>query len=233
MACILHIETSTNICSVALSRDGVLLFDRVHSEGPSHAVVLAPFVQEAMEYLSDRAFDIDAVAVSCGPGSYTGLRIGVSMAKGICFAKGIPLIAIGTTAVMAYGVVRSHSCSEDVFFCPMIDARRMEVYATLYNANMEMVRTTLADVVDENTYLPFLQRGKVFFFGNGAMKCRDIIKHPNAVFLEGVSPLASGMIDLAERAWRNKQFENTAYFEPFYLKEFIATQSKNKVLTLQ
>lgn len=233
MACILHIETSTNVCSVALSCNGELLFERVDADGPSHAVVLAPFVEEAMEYLYGGASVLDAVAVSCGPGSYTGLRIGVSMAKGVCFAKGIPLIAIETTAVMAYGAIRTDFFRGEGLLCPMIDARRMEVYATLYNANLEKVRATQADVVDENTYLPFLQNGKVFFFGNGAMKCREIITHPNAVFIEGISPLASGMIDLAEQAWMKGQFENTAYFEPFYLKEFMATQSKNKVLTVQ
>ncbi|MDD6211060.1 MAG: tRNA (adenosine(37)-N6)-threonylcarbamoyltransferase complex dimerization subunit type 1 TsaB [Bacteroidales bacterium] len=233
MACILHIETSTTVCSVALSLDGNLLFDRVHREGPSHAAVLAPFVEEGLAYLRSEGLHLDAVAVSSGPGSYTGLRIGVSTAKGLCYALDVPLIAIGTLEVMASQAVDAGLCGEGDLLCPMIDARRMEVYAAVYDTKLQPVRITQADIVDEATYLPYLEGGRVLFFGNGAPKCRTSIGHAHAVFAEGIEPLASSMIALAERAWMEKRFEDVAYFEPFYLKEFVATQAKNKVLTPQ
>ena len=233
MACILNIETSTPVCSVALSLNGNLVFERCDKEGPSHAVVLGLFVQEALAFVRAKGLALDAVAVSCGPGSYTGLRIGVSMAKGLCFALDLPLIAIETTKIMAASVIDKGLAERDALLCPMLDARRMEVYATLYDTALEKVRDTQADIVDADTYASYLETGKVLFFGNGAVKCKEAIAGANAVFIDGIDPLASAMGSLAEGAFSQGKFENTAYFEPFYLKEFIATKAKNKVLNQQ
>ena len=233
MACILNIETSTPVCSVSLSADGNLLFERCDREGPSHAVVLGVFVQEALAYLHDEGLTLDAVAVSCGPGSYTGLRIGVSMAKGLCFARDLPLIAIETTKIMAALVIDKGLADKEALLCPMIDARRMEVYAALYNTALEKVRDTQADIVDADTYASYLKTGKVLFFGNGAAKCKEAIAAADAVFIDNIHPMASAMNRLSEEAFNKEAFENTAYFEPFYLKEFVATKAKNKVLNQQ
>ena len=233
VACILNIETSTEVCSVAVSLDGKPLFERCNSEGPSHAVLLGPFVKEALDYLGSNNLKPDAVAVSCGPGSYTGLRIGVSMAKGLCFSLNLPLIAIETTKVLARKAIEKGIADEGDLLCPMIDARRMEVYAALYDTSLQKVRNTQADIVNDEIYALYLATNRVFFFGNGAEKCHRVIENRNAVFVNEIVPLASSMTALSEEAFRNEKFENTAYFEPFYLKEFIATQAKNKVLTLQ
>ena len=233
MACILNIETSTEICSVAVSLDGKPVFEHFDGTGTSHAVVLGAFVEEALEYIRNSGLKADAVAVSCGPGSYTGLRIGVSMAKGLCFALNLPLIAIETTTIMAWLAVQKGIGKEGGLLCPMIDARRMEVYAALYDTALRKVRGTQADMVDDEIYAPYLATNRVFFFGNGSVKCRSLIKSGNAVFVDGIVPLASSMASLSEEAFEKRKFENTAYFEPFYLKEFIATQAKNKVLTQQ
>ena len=233
MACILNIETSTRVCSVAISLNGALLFERCDKEGPSHATILGPFVSDALAFLRNKGRVLDAVAVSCGPGSYTGLRIGVSMAKGLCFAHNVPLIAIETTKIMAALVVDNGLADSSALLCPMIDARRMEVYAALYNKELEKVRDTQADIVDADTYASYLAANRVLFFGDGAEKCREAIVGDNAVFISGIDPLASAMCCLSDEAFSRKQFENTAYFEPFYLKEFVATKSKNKVLNQQ
>jgi len=233
MACILNIETSTRVCSVAISLNGVLLFERCDKEGPSHATILGTFVSDALAFLRNEGRALDAVAVSCGPGSYTGLRIGVSMAKGLCFAHDVPLIAIETTKIMAALAVDKGFADDGALLCPMIDARRMEVYAALYNKELEKARDTQADIVDAGTYAPYLATNRVLFFGDGAEKCREAIEDENAVFIGGIDPLASAMCRLSDEAFGWQQFENTAYFEPFYLKEFVATKPKNKVLNQQ
>lgn len=235
MALILCIETSTTICSAALVDDGEVIAARQDNEGNSHAHRLTILIQELFDdsLVNQEIYDIDAVAVSSGPGSYTGLRIGVSTAKGICFALGKSLIAISSLAILAWPIVKTHAVSSpdsNGWYCPMIDARRMEVYTAMFDQNMIQQRDTSADIIDANSYLDILQKRKVFFFGNGAQKCKDVLKHHNAFFLEDEGPLARNMAYLAYDAWRNQQFEDVAYFEPFYLKDFIATIPKRKIL---
>lgn len=226
MACILHIETSTEACSVAVSEDGLAEFKLEDLQGPSHAVQLGVFVDEALSFVDNHGMPLDAVAVSCGPGSYTGLRIGVSMAKGICYGRNLPLIAIPTLEVMSVPVLLQQDLPDDALLCPMIDARRMEVYAAIYDRALNMKRSIAADIVDESSYLEYLDSQPVYFYGNGAAKCREKITHPNAHFIEGVRPLARWMFPLAEKALAGKDFKDVAYFEPFYLKEFIASTPK-------
>lgn len=224
---ILHIEASTDICSVALSQDGHVFFERTDRNERSHAKVLAPFVEEALKNADNQGAKINAVAVSCGPGSYTSLRIASSTAKGVCYGRNIPLIAIPTTAVMCVPVLFSDELPEEALLCPMIDARRNEVYATVYDRALGVVKPTHAEVVTEESYKEFLDKGPVFFFGNGATKCSSIITHPNAHFLDKFChPLAKNMMPLAERAWFDERFEDIAYFEPFYLKNFVASKPK-------
>lgn len=226
MSCILNIETSTNVCSVAVSQGGVCLFKRVDNSGPNHAVALGVFVDEALSFVDSRAIPLDAVAVSCGPGSYTGLRIGVSMAKGICYGRGLKLIAVPTLELMAVPVLLEHELDDDTLLCPMLDARRMEVYAGIYDRALHEVRPVQADVVDGDTYREYLDKGKVCFFGNGACKCLDTINHPNAVLVKGIEPLAEYMFPLAEKRMAKGRFEDVAYFVPFYLKDFVAKTPK-------
>lgn len=230
MSCILHIETSTEVCSVALSQDGATIFSQEDFEGLQHAVKLGVFVDEALSFADSHAIPVDAVAVSCGPGSYTGLRIGVSMAKGICYGREIPLIGIPTLEVMCVPILLRHELPEDALLCPMIDARRMEVYATIYDRALKTIRPTSADIVDENSYLEYLEKHPVYFFGNGSAKCREKITHPNAHFIDNIRPLAKMMFPLAEKAVALEDYKDVAYFEPFYLKEFVATVSKSKIL---
>lgn len=230
MSCILNIETSTSVCSVALSANGEVLFEKASFEGPSHAALLGVFVEEALSVLKERGGKPDAVAVSSGPGSYTGLRIGVSVAKGLCFGFGIPLIGIHTLDIMAATAIKQNRTATDCLYCAMLDARRMEVYAAIYDASLMLIRETTADIVEAETYASYLEKGKVCFFGNGAAKCKSVIVSPNALFMEDIHPLAVNMIPLAEEAFAAGKFEDTAYFEPFYLKEFQATVAKNKVL---
>lgn len=230
MSCILHIETSTEVCSVALSQDGINIFAEEDSQGQQHVVKLGVFVDEALSFADSHAIPLDAVAVSCGPGSYTGLRIGVSMAKGICYGRDIPLIGLPTLEVMCVPVLLRYDLPDDALLCPMIDARRMEVYAAVYDRALRPVRPTAADIVDENSYLDFLEKQPVYFFGNGAAKCREKITHPNAHFIDNIRPQAKMMFPLAEKAVALQDYKDVAYFEPFYLKEFVATKSKSKVL---
>ncbi len=230
MPVILHLETSTSVCSVALSVDGQLISDRISFDGPSHAVLLAPFVDEIL--CNMRALDMhpDAIAVSCGPGSYTGLRIGVSMAKGLCYGWGVPLITINTLELLTYSALKTTTLDESSLLCPMIDARRMEVYSAIFDQQLQCVRPIAADIVDDETYLPWLENYPILFFGNGADKCRMHITQPNAQFVADIVPKANEMIELAEKAFLKGQFVDTAYFEPFYLKDFVATVPRNKVL---
>ena len=227
MSCILHIETSTSACSVAVSEDGQNIFKKEDLKGPSHAVQLGVFVDEALSFADSHALPLDAVAVSCGPGSYTGLRIGVSMAKGICYGHNLPLIGLPTLKVQCVPVLLYHEeLPDDALLCPMIDARRMEVYAAIYDRALNTVRDIAADIVDENSYIEFLDKQPVYFFGDGASKCKEKITHPNAHFIDNIRPLAGMMFPLAEKAIAEKDFKDVAYFEPFYLKEFVASKPK-------
>ena len=228
MSCILHIETSTTVCSVAVSEDGKVIFDQCDRKGNNHAEVLGTFVDEAMSFADSHAIPLDAVSVSGGPGSYTGLRIGVSMAKGICYALNIPLLSVSTLELMCVPVLLHHEeIEDDALLCPMIDARRMEVYAAIYDRSLKTLRPIQADVVDGDTYRQWLDERPVYFFGNGAEKCKAVITHPNAHFIEGIHPLAKNMMPLAERRLAQGKVEDVAYFEPFYLKEFVATKPKS------
>ena len=227
MAVILHIETSTNVCSVAVSEDGQCIFDQVERGGMSHAEKLGTMVDEALSFTDNHAIPFDAVAVSCGPGSYTGLRIGVSMAKGICYGRDLKLISIPTLELLCVPPLLGEKIADEAsLLCPMLDARRMEVYAGLYSRALKPVRPIQADVVTSETYQEWLDKGPVYFFGNGAAKCMDVINHPNARLIEDVEPLAKWMMPLAEHRFLNGQFEDVAYFEPFYLKDFVAKQPR-------
>lgn len=230
MSCILHIETSTNVCSVAVSEDGKVFFDKADRTGNNHAEALGSFVDEALSFADSHAIPVDAVAVSGGPGSYTGLRIGVSMAKGVCYALDIPLLSVPTLELMSVPVLLRHEDIEDnALLCPMIDARRMEVYAALYDRALKPVRGIQADVVDADTYRQWLDERPVYFFGNGAAKCMETINHPNAHLIEGIEPLAKWMMPLAERKMLNDQREDVAYYVPFYLKDFVAKMPKKLI----
>ena len=227
MSCILHIETSTNVCSVALSQDGTLLYEDVDEKGPSHAQVLAGFVRNAVSFADSHAIPIDAVAVSKGPGSYTGLRIGVSEAKGVAYGRDARLLSVSTLKLLTVPtLLHNEDISDNSLLCPMIDARRMEVYCAVYDRALKEVQPTKALVVDENSFAELLDEYPIYFMGNGADKCVEVIRHPNAHFIKGVVPRAKNMIPLAEMKLARGQYEDVAYFEPFYLKEFVATQSK-------
>ena len=227
MSCILNIETSTNVCSVAVSENGVCIFNKEDREGPNHAVLLGVFVEEALSFIDSHAIPLDAVAVSCGPGSYTGLRIGLSMAKGICYGRDVKLIAIPTLELMCVPLLLNEKVAEDnALLCPMLDARRMEVYAQITNTALQTVKETSADIVEANTYDEYLQNNVVYFFGNGADKCKEVITHPNARFIENIVPLAKNMFPLAEKRMAEERFEDVAYFVPFYLKDFVAKEAK-------
>ena len=227
MSCILHIETSTNVCSVAVSEDGQCIFSKEDFNGPNHAVVLGSFVDEALSFADSHAIPVDAVAVSSGPGSYTGLRIGVSMAKGICYGHGIKLLSVPTLKLMCVPILLREMIEDAALLCPMLDARRMEVYAAIFDRSLREIRPTQADIVDENTYKVLLDRQPIYFFGNGAEKCKEVIRHPNARFLADIHPLAKWMMPLAERKMMNGEYEDVAYFVPYYLKDFVAEMPKN------
>jgi tRNA threonylcarbamoyladenosine biosynthesis protein TsaB len=228
---IINMETATSVCSVALSEKGETVFEKVSFEGPSHASLLGVFAEEAVKESECLGLTIEAVAVGSGPGSYTGLRIGVSLAKGLCFGWNVPLLSIPTLDIMASKVAKQIPDREwpESYLCAMIDARRMEVYAAIYDRSLRKIRDTGADIVTEETYASFLEKRSVCFFGNGAAKCKGVIRSSNAVFIEDIHPLASDMAVLSEQAFKEKRFESTAYFEPFYFKDFIATVAKNKV----
>lgn len=227
MSCILNIETSTNVCSVAVSQDGSCIFNKEDHEGPNHAVILGVFVQEALSFIDSHAIPLDAVAVSCGPGSYTGLRIGLSMAKGICYGRDVKLIAIPTLELMCVPLLLGEKINEEnALLCPMIDARRMEVYSQFFDRALNEVRSISADIVENNTYDDILAQQPVYFFGNGAEKCHEVLTHHNAHLIEGIVPLAKNMYPLAEKRMANEQFEDVAYFVPFYLKDFVAKEAK-------
>ncbi len=227
MSTIIHIETSTDVCSVALSEDGHCLFHRENRDGHSHARVLAPFVEEAVSMADNHAIPIDAVAASCGPGSYTGLRIGVSTAKGLCYGRGLKLISVSTLKLLCVPILLyREDLPDDALLCPMLDARRMEVYTAIYDRALNTILDTSAQIITPDSFLDILDKRTVIFAGNGATKCKGTITHPNAIFADGVEPLAKNMIPLAERSLARGEIEDTAYFEPFYLKEFVAGQPR-------
>jgi tRNA threonylcarbamoyladenosine biosynthesis protein TsaB len=209
-----------------VSEDSQVIFQQDDHSGLGHAEKLGTMVDEALSFTDNHAIPFDAVAVSCGPGSYTGLRIGVSMAKGICYGRNLKLIAVPTLELLCVPVLLREIAEEDALLCPMLDARRMEVYAGIYDRALKPVREIGADVVTEETYKDYLDKQPVYFFGNGAAKCMETINHPNAHLIEGIDPLAKWMQPLAERRLLNEQFEDVAYFVPYYLKDFVAKMPK-------
>ena len=227
MAIILSIETATPVCSCALLQDGEVIINKESHEGQSHSTLLGVFVHDILNQVRSCNQKLDAIALSNGPGSYTGLRIGVSEAKGLSYGLDIPMIAIPTPHIMA--TIIKNKVDEGTLLCPMIDARRMEVYATILDKSLNVIRKTSADIVDSNSYLDLLSSNKVDFFGNGYEKCKEVITHPDAIFIKDIHPLASAMGILAEKAFSEKDFVDSAYFEPLYLKEFVATIPKNKI----
>jgi tRNA threonylcarbamoyladenosine biosynthesis protein TsaB len=228
MALILNIETSTEVCSVAVARNGSVIHSRQNLSGQNHAMLVTVFINELLVESNLTMEQLDAVAVSGGPGSYTGLRIGVSVAKGLCYASRLPMIAITSLEAMAHHVITNRENFQypettNTLFCPMIDARRMEVYTSFYDANGIQIRGIQADIIDYQSYLPYLENNTIFFFGNGAAKCRNAISHPNAIFIDGIITMADNMVSLAERDFKTQKFVDVAYYEPFYLKDFVAT----------
>ena len=236
MALILSIETGTDICSVALSNDGELMALRESSEGRDHAKKVAIFVDELLKETGVQPADLDAIAVGKGPGSYTGLRIGVSFAKGMCYALNIPLISVGSLDALVQVAREDYDAGivdvedEDwnrATLCPMVDARRMEVYTQLFNTNGASQSDVTAEIVTSETFADVRTNGKLVIFGNGAEKCCEVL--PDALYIS-ITPSARGIVALAEQAFNNNQFEDIAYFEPFYLKDFIVIPSKKKLL---
>jgi len=203
------------------------IFHTEELEGPQHAQLIGGMVEEAVSFTDNHAIPFDAVAVSSGPGSYTGLRIGVSMAKGFCYARNLKLIAVPTLELMCVPILLGkEELPEEAWLCPMIDARRMEVYTCLYTRSLQPMSEVEARVVDVNSWEEVLEQRPVYFFGNGSGKCKEVLTHPNAHFVDNIKPLAKWMGPLAEKAHARAVFEDVAYFEPFYLKEFIAKESK-------
>ena len=224
LAIILNIETSTKNCSVSLAKNGnILAIKEINNGNYSHAELLHPFILEVLKEAKITNQDIDAIAVSKGPGSYTGLRIGVSAAKGLSFSLNKPLISIDTLTSLA------HSISiEEGYIIPMLDARRMEVYAAVYHNNYELVRDTKADIIEEDSFLEYLSKHKVYFLGDGSSKCKELITHKNAFFIDGKYPSAKEMAFLSFLKYKKSDIEDVAYFEPFYLKDFIVIPEKKK-----
>lgn len=232
MSCILHIETSTKVCSVAVSQDGACIYDQADLEGPNHAVKCGVFVDEALSFAESHAIPLDAVAVSEGPGSYTGLRIGYSMAKGVCFGRNVPLISLPTLEVMCVPVLLYHEeIEDDALLVPMIDARRMEVYTAAYDKALATLLEPQAMILDCDSFSSiFAEHKQVAFVGNAVEKAQQVIRHPHALFIGGIKPVALDMMALSERAFRRSEFIDVAYSTPLYLKEFQATKPKKNIL---
>ena len=213
-----------------MSYDGECIFNQENHQGPNHNEILGTFIDEALTFIDTRNITLDAVAVSSGPGSYTGLRIGTSMAKGICYGRDAKLIAVPTLELLAVPVLLGEMVAEDdALLVPMLDARRMEVYAQVLDRALKEVRGIQADVVTADTYRAFLDAHEVYFFGNGAAKCMDIIAHPHAHLIENITPLAKNMFPLAEKRLAEGRVEDVAYFVPFYLKDFVAKTPKKLI----
>lgn len=221
MAKLLHIETSTTMCSVALSEHEKLLGVKEINEGYTHAENLHVFIHDLLNETRVQPSDLSAIAVSKGPGSYTGLRIGVSAAKGLAYALNLPLISVDTLQVMSAQAAKTTGAGEG-FFCPMLDARRMEVYTAVYDSKLNRLAEIQALIVDEHSIAQFSPYPNLYFFGDGMNKCRSLLSTlGNADFIENIVPSAKDMISLAYTKYKNKSFEDVAYFEPFYLKDFL------------
>ena len=225
---IILIETSTSLCSAAIEQDGRIICSRETSEPRAHASKTAVFVKEMLDECGLRVQDCDAVCVSAGPGSYTGLRVGSSTAKGLCFGAGIPLLAAGTLDILVHQALKAGLPEGCTAIVPMVDARRMEVYSAVYSPEGKRLTEVAPCVVGEGSFSAELAAGKVLFIGDGAAKCAPVLNSENAVTVQ-VNPNAAAMAEIAEEAFQKSDFQNTAYFEPFYLKEFVATVSKKNL----
>lgn len=225
MAIILNLETATTNCSVSIARNGNVIAIKEHdTPNYSHSEQLHLFIQEVVQQASLTLNDIDAIAVSKGPGSYTGLRIGVSSAKGLCYALDVPLISVATLKSLAY---RKRGNPYD-FIIPLLDARRMEVYAAVFDSEMKEIRETKAEIIDMNSFTEYAKKGKVILVGSGAQKCREILQHQNVDYDIKAVPSANEMANLSYAKFQKHEFEDLAYFEPFYLKDFIVLKKKAK-----
>ena len=234
MANILNIETSTEVCSVALTSEGQVLDHRENYDGQTHATLLSQYVQEMLQYARTRDITLDAIAVSIGPGSYTGLRIGISEAKGLAFGLNVPLIGVNTLQLLVVSTMFNHFIDEEkVLYVPMIDARRMEVYTAAYNAALEPVLEPQAMILDEQSLVDLNQQGyTLVLMGNGSDKAQQVLTRDGVRFVAGIKPVAVDMMALAEKSFREQRFIDVAYSTPLYLKEFQATKPKNPVLGL-
>lgn len=223
MSLILQIETATTVCSIALSENGSVLAYKELEQRNVHAEIITLFIDEVLKVTGKKYSDLEAIAVSCGPGSYTGLRIGISAAKGLCFALDIPLIAVETLEGMADGMISQNTLNDNTLLCPMIDARRMEVFTAVFNAKGDRVKPTSAEIIDENSFNDLLKTNKMLFFGDGAEKCSEVLgTNPNAQIITGFTNSARYITKKATEKYNAKDFEDVAYFEPYYLKDFIA-----------
>ena len=232
MGAIINIETATAVCSVAVGIDGHVKACNEEGEGRTHSSHLTVFIEQTLAEAGLALKEVDAISVSKGPGSYTGLRIGVSVAKGLCFSLGIPLLAVDTLQSMAATGIKefvnqtnynNSNKTTSIIFCPMIDARRMEVYSAVYDIDLNPIRGVEANIVDSTSYSSYLEKNKVVFFGDGMNKCKEALGHQkNAIFLDDIMPTAEEMVMLSENAFNQNVFQDLAYFEPFYLKDFIA-----------
>lgn len=229
MALILNIETATTVCSVSIAKNGQIIALKEQDGDYSHSEKLTLFIQEVCLQANIKLADFDAVAVSKGPGSYTGLRIGVSTAKGLCYSLNIPLIAINTlkhltlSKKVRFNLKNRATDISSIVFCPMLDARRMEVYCGLYDTANNEIKPTEAKIINEESFSDLLKESHVFFFGDGATKCKQLLSvNKNAHFIDNITPSAANMISISEEAYQRKTFEDVAYFEPFYLKDFMA-----------
>ena len=229
MSKILNIETSTTVCSVSISENGACKCFRENFNGNNHSELIGVFVQGVLAEAGFQPKDLDAVALSIGPGSYTGLRIGTSFAKGLCYGSDLKLITIPTLKIIAQNAKEKYNIEDNALLCPMIDARRMEVYNCIYNAQLNEVRETQPEIINENSFADILKDKKIYFFGNGAEKCKPFITHENAIFLSDVYPLATSMVKLSNEAFESEDFADVAYFEPFYLKAAHVTMPKNQL----
>ena len=230
MANILNIETSTTTCSVALSSDGQVVDHHENYDGLSHATLLSKFIDDALSTANRKEIKLDAIAVSIGPGSYTGLRIGLSQAKGLAFGLDLPLIGVNTLQLLAVTAMFRDFFDDDVLFVPMIDARRMEVYTAVYNNALEAILQPQPLILDENSFSDLLDKNTLVLMGNGSDKAKGVIHHNNARFIDSITPEAVNMIALAEKLYREQRFIDVAYSTPLYLKDFQATTPKKKVL---
>lgn len=234
MATILSIDTSTSACSAALTADGMILIHRESFEPQQHAALISDYIKDCLDYAAEREMKLDAVAVTLGPGSYTGLRIGLSEAKGLAYALDIPLIGLSTLEVMATAVMFGHpELMEDdadmrpPLLAPMIDARRMEVFTAVYDLALQPLMAPQPLILTEDSYREEREAGRLIIFGDGSNKARDLLRE--ATWVEGIVPLATDMQALADRAWSRREFIDTAYATPLYLKEFQATRPANKL----